>query len=123
MWTSVFPDLSEISFAKLRSLVRLAGSILVVYACLGMSLTSAVRNLEQDAIGPAVKFEVSISTNVQHDPKPATRGSVTGGRDDQAKFFGKRLAKVASRSTEESARGAGLTVAFSVEPKSYVLVA
>lgn len=76
----------------------------------GYFRASTARNFDADDIGPSIEIEVPIPTNVQHDPELATRGSVAGGRDDQAKFFGKRVAEVASRSTEESARGMGTAV-------------
>ena len=65
-------------------------------------LASAARSLDADDIGPAVQVAIPIPANLQHDPEPAPRGSAASGGDDQAKFFGKRIAKAASRSKKES---------------------
>ena len=63
---------------------------------------SAARGLDADDIGLAVQVEITIPTNIQYDPEPASRRGVAGGGDDQTKFFGKRVAKAASRSKKES---------------------
>jgi len=71
------------------------------------SSASAARSLDPDDIGHAIQAEIAIPADVQHDPEPASRGSVAGGGDDQTELFGKRIAKAASRSTKESGRGMG----------------
>jgi len=79
----------------------------------------AANGLAAYDIGHAVEAEVSIPANLQHDPELASRGSVAGGGDDQTKFFGKPIAKAASRSTEESARGTDLRSRFPVKPETF----
>ena len=64
---------------------------------------STASSLDEDDIGQSIEAAVSIPADLQHDPELAPRGSVTSGGDDQTKLFGKRLAKAASRPTEESA--------------------
>lgn len=68
---------------------------------------SAARGLDPDDIGHSFQAEIAVPVDVQHDPEPASRGSVAGGGDDQTELFGKRISKAASRPTKESGRGIG----------------
>ena len=76
----------------------------------------AARGLVTDDIRRAIQITIPIPANVQHDPELASRGSVASGGDDQTKFFGKRVAKAASRSTKGNGRGMELRLCFPVNP-------